>query len=121
VQVFDAQGHYLAQWNDMYRPAALHVAAGVVYVGQMPMRLIVNATFPNIGACISLHDRGGRRLARLGDIWRGEGPGQFLAPHGMTVDSHGDIYVGEVSYAEYGSRQDPPREVRGFRKLVRTG
>ena len=46
-------------------------------------------------------------------------PGQFIAPHGLAVDSHGDIYVGEVSFAEYGRHQNPPREVRSFRKLVR--
>jgi hypothetical protein len=23
-------------------------------------------------------------------------PGQFVAPHGIAIDSHGDIYVGEV-------------------------
>jgi hypothetical protein len=27
----------------------------------------------------------------------GEAPGQFIAPHGIAVDSRGDIYVAEVS------------------------
>ncbi|MCH7653645.1 MAG: hypothetical protein IIB14_08225 [Chloroflexi bacterium] len=31
--------------------------------------------------------------------WGGESshePGQFVAPHGVAIDSHGDIYIGEV-------------------------
>lgn len=121
VQVFDDQGTYIAQWNNMYRPCGLYIDGDLAYVGQLPTSLPVNAAYPNIGACVSIHDLSGRRLARLGDAHKGEGPGQFLAPHGLTVDSRGDLYVGEVSYAEYGSKQDPPREVRSFRKLVRAG
>ena len=38
-------------------------------------------------------------IARLGGA---AGPGlelgKFVAPHGLAVDSRGDIYVGEVSY-----------------------
>jgi DNA-binding beta-propeller fold protein YncE len=119
VQVFDDQGSYLEQWNNMYRPCGLHIAGDRAYVGQLPTSVGANTGFRNIGACVSIHDLTGRRLARLGDAMRGEGPGQFLAPHGLTVDSQGDIYVGEVSYVEYGSKQDPPREVRSFRKLVK--
>jgi len=119
IQVFDDRGAYITQWNNMYRPCGLYIDGDLAYVGQLPTSLPVNAAYPNIGACVSIHDLSGRRLARLGAPHKGEGPGQFLAPHGLTVDSHGDIYVGEVSYVEYGSKQDPPREVRSFRKLVR--
>ena len=40
-------------------------------------------------------DPGGKVLAR----WGGESsrqPGRFVAPHGIAVDSRGDVYVGEV-------------------------
>jgi DNA-binding beta-propeller fold protein YncE len=119
VQVFDDQGGYITQWNNMHRPCGLHIAGELAYVGQLPTSLPVNASYPNIGACVSIHDLTGRRLARLGDARRGEAPGQFLAPHGVAVDSRGDIYVGEVSWTEYGGKLDPPREVRSFRKLVK--
>ena len=34
--------------------------------------------------------------------------GQFISPHGLAVDSRGDIYVGEVSFTNWGSpRADP--------------
>jgi hypothetical protein len=119
VQVFDGQGHYLAQWNNMHRPCGFFIQGDLAYVGQLHTSLPVNASYPCIGACVSIHDLTGRRLARLGDPMQGLGPGQFIAPHGLAVDSHGDLYVGEVSYAEYGRNQDPPHEVRSLRKLVR--
>lgn len=119
VQVFDSRGNYLEQWNNMHRPCGLTIKDGLAYVGQLHTSLAVNASYPRIGACVSIHDLSGRRLARLGDAMQGIGPGQFIAPHGLAVDSRGDIYVGEVSFAEYGRWQDPPREVRSLRKLVR--
>ena len=37
----------------------------------------------------------------------------------VAVDSHGDVYVGEVSYTSVGKHLDPPRELPCFRKLIR--
>lgn len=119
VQVFDGEGNYLDQWNDMHRPCGLCIRDGLAYVGQLPTHLGVNADYPNIGACVSVHDLQGHRLVRLGDIHVGEGPGQFTSPHGVAVDSTGAIYVAEVSWTAYGGRFDPPRAARSFRKLVR--
>jgi DNA-binding beta-propeller fold protein YncE len=119
VQIFDAEGNYLAQWNNLHRPCGLHIDGGRVYIGQLPSHLDVNAAYPNIGACVTIHDLTGRRLARIGDVRVGEGPNQYTAPHGIAVDSHGDIYVAEVSWSAYGRRLAPPRTARSFRKLVR--
>jgi DNA-binding beta-propeller fold protein YncE len=119
VQVFDDRGNYLTQWNNLHRPCGLHIQGELAYIGQLPTHLAVNASYPNIGGCVSLHDLSGRRLARLGDERPGEAPGQFTAPHGLAVDSRSDIYVGEVSWSAYGSRLDPPRTVRSFRKLAK--
>ena len=47
-------------------------------------------------------DEKGKLLARLGgENGPGLEPGKFIAPHGLALDSRGDIYVGEVSYTEY--------------------
>ena len=119
VQIFDDQGNYLEQWNNLHRPCGLYIEGELAYIGQLPTHLTVNADYPNIGACVSIHDLTGRRLARLGDVRPGEEPGQFTAPHGLIVDSHGNIYVGEVSWSAYGSRLDPPRTTRCFRKLIK--
>lgn len=117
VQIFDHQGNYITQWNNMHRPCGLYIADGLVYVGQLLTSLSVNADYPNIGACITIHDLTGKRLARLGDIRYGEAPGQFIAPHSIAVDSQGSIYVGEVSWTAYGQFLDPPRKLKTFRKL----
>jgi DNA-binding beta-propeller fold protein YncE len=121
VQIFDDQGNYLAQWNNMHRPCALHIHDDLVYVGQLPTHLDVNVDYPNIGACITIYDLDGRRLARIGDSHMGENAGQYTAPHGIAVDSRGDLYVGEVSWSAYGRRLNPPRTARSFRKLVKVG
>ncbi|MFC1526048.1 peptidyl-alpha-hydroxyglycine alpha-amidating lyase family protein [Candidatus Latescibacterota bacterium] len=119
VQIFDDRGKYLGQWNNMHRPCGLSIAGDLAYIGQLPTHLEVNAPYPNIGACVTIHDLDGNRLARLGGAHPGEEPGQFTAPHGAAVDSRGDLYVGEVSWSAYGRRLDPPRLARCFRKLVR--
>ena len=59
------------------------------------------------------------RLQRFGDPHLGDGPTQFIAPHGFGVDSQGNLFVGEVSYTVYGRGQQPPRSFRCFRKLQR--
>jgi DNA-binding beta-propeller fold protein YncE len=119
IQVCDPCGNFLGQWNSVHRPCGLHIAGDLAYVGQLPTGLQVNADYPNLGACVSVHDLSGQVLARLGDVTVGEGPGQFTAPHGLSTDSLGDVYVGEVSWTHYGSKLDPPRTSRCFRKLVR--
>ena len=67
------------------------------------------------------HD--GRLLARIADNIAGTELGKFVAPHGIAIDSHGDIYVGEVSYTAwpfiYPKRPTPPG-LRSLQKLVKT-
>ena len=62
-------------------------------------------------------DDGG--LSMFGSQEEGEGPGQFIAPHGIAVDSKGDVYVAEVSYTIRGRHLDPPREMRSLSKYAR--
>jgi hypothetical protein len=57
----------------------------------------------------------------LGDILPGEKPGQFIAPHGIAIDSRGDIYVAEVSWTIMGQHLKPPRELRSLQKLRKLG
>ena len=122
VQLFDSQGRYLTQWNNMHRPCGLHIAGNgepLCYVGELAPSLTINENFPNLGPRISIYNLQGQRLARLGDLRPGEEPHQFWAPHGLATDSHGDLYVAEVSWSFTGSKLSPPRELRSFRKLVK--
>ena len=63
----------------------------------------------------------GELLAHLGTQPLGEGPGQFIAPHGVAVDSRGDIYVAEVSNTYWPQLfgKKPYHELRSLQKLAR--
>jgi outer membrane protein assembly factor BamB len=121
VQVFDGNGKYETQWNNMHRPCALYMDTTkkdpICYIGELGPGLGVNKDAPNLGNRIDIYDKKGKRLARLGDILPGEKPGQFIAPHGLAIDSSGDIYLGEVSWTIMGQRLQPPREMRSLQKL----
>jgi hypothetical protein len=83
----------------------------------------VNREVPNIGPRISIVDHEGKLLSRFGAAHAGyDRPDQFVAPHGMAVDSHGDIYVGEVSFTAWSQiypNKEIPKGLRTLRKLVR--
>ena len=83
VQIFDQGGEFLTMWTGFRQPTDIAVGVhGEVYIPELQHRL-------------SIVDGDGNLLAR----WGGESsvePGQFVAPHGVAVDSFGDIYVGEV-------------------------
>jgi DNA-binding beta-propeller fold protein YncE len=125
IQVFDGNGKYETQWINLHRPCGLYMPPGreqLCYVGELGPSLPVNKEAPNLGPRVSILNSKGETLVRLGHMKAGEAPGQFIAPHGITVDSRGDIYVGEVSNAMWptiGRPLDPPRELRCLQKLVR--
>ena len=122
VQIFDPKGKYITQWNNMHRACGLYITGGrreLVYVGELATAVPVNKGMPKIGSCISIFNTKGKRLARLGDVLPGEAPNQFISAHSLTVDVHGDIYVGEVSWTAMGSKLSPPRELRSLRKLIK--
>jgi DNA-binding beta-propeller fold protein YncE len=122
VQVFTRDGKFETQWVNMHRPCGLYIdtrGTPLCYVGELGPGMAVNADIPNLGPRVSIYTMQGDLVVRLGDLHGGEAPGQFLAPHGVAVDSHGDIYVGEVSWTVVGRHLQPPREVRSLRKLIR--
>ena len=121
IQVFDPNGKFETQWVNMARPCGLYIdqATDIAYVGELGVAIASNAQALGVGPRISLYDTKGNVLARLGNKPEGEEPGQFIAPHGICIDSRGDIYVGEVSWTHTGSRLNPPREIRSLQKLAR--
>jgi DNA-binding beta-propeller fold protein YncE len=123
IQVFDPNGKFETQWVNMARPCGLYIdqATERAYVGELGAPIGANAQALGLGPRISIYDTRGNVLARLGNQPEGEAPGQFIAPHGVCIDSRGDIYVGEVSWTHTGSRLNPPREIRSLQKLARQG
>ena len=122
IQVFDSNGKFETQWVNMAKPCGMYIdqdGEQRVYVAELGAALGANDQAYGLGPRVSIMDTDGNVLARLGDGPEGEEPGRFVAPHGICVDSLGDIYVGEVSWTHTGQHLDPPREVRSLQKLVR--
>jgi len=96
IQIFDAQGRYLDQWGDLIRPNAIWIDDdGTTYVSELCLR-------------VSIFTKGGKLLTRLSNQSGGMESALFVVPHSIAVDSHGDMYIGEVAmtYAkvDLGSR-----------------
>jgi NHL repeat len=125
IQVFDTDGKFVMQWNNLFRPCGLYMHGTrkpIFFVGELGPFLAINRRFPNIGPRISILDHQGKLLGRLGPPHAGTEDGTFIAPHTLTMDSHGDLYVGEVSYSAWdhvfpGAAR--PRRIRSLQKLAR--
>ncbi len=83
IQIFDPEGTFIEQWTDFRQPTDFFVDedAGVIYLTEL-------------GGRITLLDFTGDLITRWGE--QGDGPGEFVAPHGIWVDDEGAIYMGEV-------------------------
>ncbi len=94
----------------------------IFFVGELGPFLEVNRRFPNIGPRISILDHRGKLLGRLGPPRAGGEDGTFIAPHTLAMDSHGDLYVGEVSYSAWTHvfpGVPKPARIRSLQKLVK--
>ena len=87
MQIFDAEGTYQGEWSDLDGPNDLYIDGDDnVYMAEGRYR-------------ISVFDLDGELLARWGE--QGDAPGQFAnGPHGLWLDSHGDLYVAEVPFLD---------------------
>ena len=118
VQIFDKNGNYQTQWNNLHRPCALYISnEQLVYIGELGSGLSVNQYMPNIGPRITILNTKGVKLATLGSLGFGFKPGQFIAPHGISIDSKNDLYLSEVSWTNLKSLGCEQDSVRSFQKL----
>ena len=85
VQIFDTDGRYLESWDHLLAANDLYIDQDdIVYLAEAPGR-------------VSILNLDGEVLSQWGG--KGEAPGLFEdAPHGIWVDSHGDVYVCEVPF-----------------------
>lgn len=125
IQIFDGQGRYETQWNNLHRPCGLFLEEGprgACYVGELGPHMALNRNFPNLGPRISILGRNGSLVGRI-DERSGLPSGRFLAPHGIATDSRGDLYLGEVSWTVWDVYLHPdeprPTNLRSLHKLVR--
>ena len=112
IQIFSPDGEYLSEWTDTQRPT--HVVfdpQGRAYVSELWWHKGQTSqrhgpiTEPRFGR-VSVFDKEGRLLTRWGTP-DATAAGSFAAPHGIAVDSRGDIYVSEVTHTFALSRGLP--------------
>jgi DNA-binding beta-propeller fold protein YncE len=126
IQIFSPDGEYLTEWTDTRRPTHLvfdaQHRAQVSELWWQPGQTSGRygpATSVGSGR-VSVYDSEGRVIARWG------GPdaaasGSFAAPHGIAVDSRGDVYVSEVTWTFAVSRNHVPASCHTFQKFARQG
>ena len=85
IQFFTLDGEYIEEWGDLLHPDTIYIGDDdLVYIAELDQR-------------ISIMTLEGEVISRWGSEPGSTVPGEFMAcPHGIWLDSHGDIYVGEV-------------------------
>lgn len=126
IQIFDGNGKYETQLNYIHRPSGFALfgrSCPLCLVGELGSYLPVNRMTPNIGPRITIMTHDGKVLSRLGTVpTAGTGPGQFVSPHTVAMDSRGDLYVGEVASRDWSALfpdTPAPKTFRRMQKLMR--
>lgn len=109
IQLFTPKGEYVTEWNDVARPCQVFLSDKAVHVAELGYRagMWPGTTPPTqdaTGGRVSIFDLNGALLARWGGGLTPTEPGDFFAPHDICVDSHGDVYVAEVTMSAGGNR-----------------
>ena len=126
IQIFSPNGELLTMWTNVTRPGDLFIDRDDnVYLGEMAWDLgatsIAGVAWPETRpARLTVRDMEGRVLGS----WSGPepcAPGAFASPHGLWVDSPGEVCVGEVTRT-YLSRSNRWRhDCHSLQKLARVG
>jgi sugar lactone lactonase YvrE len=125
VQIFDGRGHFETQWTDLRRPCAMCIEPhrqGNLYIGELAPFRPIEMLHLDQAPRISVIGRNGHIATRLGGRGPGLAPTELFAPHGIGVDSLGNIFLGEVPAATWGHYfpgQALPDKIKAFRKLTR--
>jgi hypothetical protein len=107
LQFFDRRGNLLYIWTDVRRPT--HAAVdkdGLIYVTELwrPIEqgqgsFMHGYADRDLPGRVTVFRKDGKIVARFGDDSKNRAaPGNFIAPHGIALDSHGNLYVSEVAW-----------------------
>ena len=118
IQVFNRNGDFETLWANVHRPCAIFIDHNeLIYVAELGFGTLISKAVPNIGPRVSVLNKQGQVLQRIGNLGYGLEPGQFIAPHGLCLDSNCNIYVAEVARTAMSHHGTPPNDVRSFQKL----
>ncbi len=105
IQIFDAQGNFLTQWTNLGRPTDVKIDDDdIVYVSELEQT-------------VSIFTMEGKLLTRWGSPGETSHDALFDSPHALAIDSHGDIYVGEVSFT-HGKHNKGPKTIQKFARIT---
>jgi sugar lactone lactonase YvrE len=124
IQIFDRDGKFLDMWTHCQRPTDISFdKEGRMYVSEMWWK-VGSESFTNgkikhdLPGGVRVLDLSGNLLLHWCSADR-EAPGSFVAPHTCCVDSHGDLYVGEVTWTFGVSRGGIKADAHTFQKFAR--
>ncbi len=85
IQFFTLDGEYIEEWRDLLQPDTIFIGDDeLVYIAELEQR-------------VSIMTLDGEVVSQWSSERGSTVPGEFFAcPHGIWLDSHGDMYVGEV-------------------------
>ena len=121
VQLFDFDGKFVGEWTDVQRPAAIAFRGDLVFVAEMAVRegrrsFRTGIARQSVPARLSVRDSEGAVL----DNWQHSDPCSpygLTAPHGLAIDSVGDVYIAEVTWTSGGRGNMFPADCHTLRKL----
>jgi DNA-binding beta-propeller fold protein YncE len=125
IQLFTPDGKYLAEWTDVARPCQVFIdRSGQIYVAELGFHAgrWPGTSAPKVdapGGRVSIFNERGEIQARWGGGGKPSAPGDFLAPHGIWVDSKGAIYVAEVVLSAGAVAGVESRDCHTLQKFVR--
>lgn len=110
IQLFSPTGQFLEEWRDVRRPNMMAIDSdGHIHVTELGSSFSRRAVghVPQVNPRITVRDNTGKVLSEWGAPDPG-GADLYFAPHGIAVDSRGNVYVGEVA-ATFSGGKDPGR------------
>jgi DNA-binding beta-propeller fold protein YncE len=131
LQIFTLDGQYLDMWTDVQRPCSVAEGKdGLLYVAELwrPVEpgqgsFVHGYGTEDLPGRVSVYDPKGNLVARWGASTTDRAAaGNFIAPHGLCLDSEDNLYVGEVTgtYAVRAKRMGPEvawHQVQKFRRV----
>ena len=106
IQFFTLDGEYIQEWGGLRHPDTIYIdEEDIVYIVEMDQHLTIMTLDGDV-------------ITQWGSEPGNEVPGLFFAcPHGVWLDSHGDMYVSEVQ-AEWSAAEVYPAKVGSPRFVV---
>jgi NHL repeat len=132
IQIFTSDGEFLKSWDWVNRPDDLFIDEQEnLYIAELgwnvPSPEVPHYRFSKhapVGhapiARVTICDLDGNIQTQIGG-YDPLLPGNFIVPHGIWADSHGDFYVGEVVKASGAIDHFAPLTCHAFQKFIRAG